>query len=340
MRSFASDNYAPAHPEVLTALSAINHGHQRAYGADEISAQLEQRFKELFGPDTKSFLVWNGTGANVLALYSILKPWEAVICSKWSHINVDEGGAPERIVGAKLIDLPSPDAKLTPDQVASAFIRVGDEHYAQPRVVSITQSTEYGTLYSVEEIRAIAKVTHENNAYLHLDGARLSNAAVALDKSFKEFTTDAGVDVVSFGGTKNGLINGEAVLFLNPALGEQVKHLRKSLMQLNSKMRYTAVQLLTLLSDDLWKRSATHANSMAALLANEISKLPEIKITQPVQVNAVFAAVPKSVIDQVPAKFPFYVWNEHTNEVRWMCAWDTSESDVMEFVTAIKTALN
>jgi len=339
MRSFASDNYAPAHPEVLAALTAINQGHQRAYGADELTAQLEHRFAELFGAATKSFLVWNGTGANVLALYSILKPWEAVICSKWSHINVDEGGAPERIIGAKLIDLPSDDAKLTPDQIAAAFIRVGDEHYAQPRVVSITQSTEYGTLYTAAEIKAIAQVAHENNAYLHLDGARLSNAAVALGQTFKEFTTDVGVDVVSFGGTKNGLLNGEAVLFLNPALGDQAKHLRKSLMQLNSKMRYTAVQLLTLLSDDLWQRSAAHANAMAALLAAEVSQLPGITLTQKVQVNSVFATVPKSVINQVPAQFPFYVWNEHTNEVRWMCAWDTTEQDVMAFVAAIKAAL-
>ncbi len=339
MRSFASDNYAPAHPEVLAALAAVNQGHQRAYGADEITAQLELRFQELFGPQTKSFLVWNGTGANVLALYSILQPWEAVICSKWSHINVDEGGAPERIIGAKLIDLPSPDAKLTLDQIAAAFIRVGDEHYAQPRIVSITQSTEYGTLYTAAEIKAIADVAHSHNAYLHLDGARLSNAAVALGKTFKEFTTDVGVDIVSFGGTKNGLINGEAVLFLNPTLGDQVKHLRKSLMQLNSKMRYTAVQLLTLLSDDLWHRSATQANAMAALLASEVSKIPGITLTQKVQVNAVFATVPQSVIDQVPQQFPFYVWNEHTNEVRWMCAWDTSEQDVMDFVAAIKSAI-
>jgi len=338
MRSFASDNYAPAHPEVLSALTAINHGHQKAYGADEITYQLEAKFQELFGEHTKSFPVWNGTGANVLALYSVLKPWEAVICSNWAHINVDEGGAPERIIGAKLIDLPTANAKLSADQVAAAFIRTGDEHYAQPRVVSITQSTEYGTLYSIPEIKAIAEVAHANNAYLHLDGARLSNAAVALNASFKEFTTDAGVDLVSFGGTKNGLINGEAVLFLNPALGDQVKHLRKSLMQLNSKMRYTSAQLLTLLSNDLWRVNATNANNMAKLLAAEVSKIPGIKITQPVEVNAVFAIVPKSVSEQVPAEFPFYVWNEHTNEVRWMCAWDTTEQDVLDFVAAIKRA--
>ena len=339
MRSFASDNYAPAHPEVLAALSAINQGHQRAYGADEVTSQLEERFRELFGPNTKSYLVWNGTGANVLALYSLLKPWEAVICTKWSHINVDEGGAPERIIGVKLIDLPTNNAKLTPEQIDAAFIRTGDEHYAQPRIVSITQSTEYGTIYSVDEIAAIAERTHKNHAYLHLDGARISNAAVALQKSFREFTTDVGVDVVSFGGTKNGLINGEAVLYLNPDLGEKVKHLRKSLMQLNSKMRYTAVQLLTLLSDDLWYRSAAHANQMAQLLASEVSKLPGIKITQPVEVNSVFAIVPKSVSEKVPNVFPFYVWQEHSNEVRWMCAWDTTEQDVANFVAAIKSAL-
>ena len=339
MRSFASDNYAPAHPEVLAALSAINYGHQRAYGADELTQQLEVRFQELFGEQTKSYLVWNGTGANVLSLYSMLKPWEAVICSKWSHINVDEGGAPERIAGVKLIDLPSTDAKLNPTDIANAFIRTGDEHYAQPKVVSITQSTEYGTLYTAAEIAAIADVTHQHNAYLHLDGARISNAAAALGMNFREFTTDVGVDVVSFGGTKNGLINGEAVLYLNPTLGDQVKHLRKTLMQLNSKMRFTAVQLLTLLSDDLWLRSATHANNMTKLLAAEVEKIDGIRITQPVQVNAVFATVPKSVSEQVPAEFPFYVWNEKTNEVRWMCSWDTTEQDVLDFVAAIKRAI-
>lgn len=339
MRSFASDNYAPAHPAVISTISAINHGHQRAYGADSVTEQLTEVFHDLFGSQTTCYPVWNGTGANVLSLYSVLKPWEAVICSNWAHINVDEGGAPERIIGTKLIDLPTPNAKLTPDQIANAFIRVGDEHYAQPKVVSITQSTEYGTLYSAAEIKQIAEVTHANQAYLHLDGARLSNAAVALDLEFKQFTTDVGVDIVSFGGTKNGLMNGEAVLFLNPDLGQQVKHLRKSLMQLNSKMRYTSAQLLALLSDNLWRENAANANAMAQLLATEVSKIPEIKITQAVEVNAVFATVPKSVIDQVPAQFPFYVWNEKTNEVRWMCAWDTTETDVLDFVSAIKAAI-
>lgn len=339
MRSFASDNYAPAHPAVLAAIGEVNSEHQRAYGADEFTAALESRFQELFGEATKSYLVWNGTGANVLALYSILKPWEAVICSNWAHINVDEGGAPERIIGCKLIDLPTKNAKLSPEQVAAAFIRTGDEHYAQPRVVSITQSTEYGTVYSVAEIKAIAEVAHANNAFLHLDGARLSNAAVALNKSFKEITTDAGVDVVCFGGTKNGLINGEAVLFLNPALGDQVKHLRKSLMQLNSKMRYTSAQLLALLTDDLWQKNAEQANAMAQLLAAQVSEIDGITITQPVEVNAVFALVPKSVSEKVSQEFPFYVWNEHTNEVRWMCAWDTTPKDVTDFVAAIKRAI-
>ena len=194
-------------------------------------------------------------------------------------------------------------------------------------------------MYSVAEIKAIAEVAHANNAFLHLDGARLSNAAVALNKSFKEITTDAGVDVVSFGGTKNGLINGEAVLFLNPALGDQVKHLRKSLMQLNCKMRYASAQLLALLTDDLWRKNAEQANAMAQLLAAQVSEIDGITITQPVEVNAVFALVPKSVSEKVSQEFPFYVWNEHTNEVRWMCAWDTTQKDVADFVAAIKRAI-
>jgi threonine aldolase len=340
MRSFASDNYAPAHPDVLQSMVAVNQDHDRAYGADAVTQKLEIKIKEVFGKAAQIFPVWNGTGANVVALQAMLRPWEAVICTSQAHINVDEGGAPERIIGTKLIDLPTPNAKLTPAQVNQAFIRDGDEHYAQPRVVSITQSTEYGTVYSVSEIAELAEVTHKHNAFLHLDGARISNAAVALNVPFAEFTTKCGVDVISFGGTKNGLISGEAVIFLNSKLTDNIKHIRKTLMQLNSKMRYSSAQLLAFLENDLWKRNALNANKMAQLLATEVAQVPGIKITQTVEVNSVFAIVPQSVITRVIPQFPFYVWDERTNEVRWMCSWDTTQEDVMAFVAAIKAAVN
>jgi threonine aldolase len=336
MRAFASDNYAPAHPEVLEAIARANVGHARAYGADEVTARLEARVREAFGPAAHCFPVFNGTGANVTSLQAALRPWEAVICSVQAHINVDEGGAPERTVGAKLIPLPTRDGRLTPQQVEAAFIRPGDEHYAQPRVVSVTQSTEYGTVYPLLQLRAIADVAHAHGGYLHVDGARLANAAVSLGVDLGEITARGAVDILSFGGTKNGALGAEAVVVFNPALAAHFKHVRKTLMQLNSKMRFTSAQLLALLSGDLWRRNAANANAMAQRLAKAVAGLPDVELTQPVEANAVFARIPQAVIDQVPGQFPFYMWDDASREARWMCSWDTTEDDVDAFAAAIR----
>src|SRR5919112_1749806 len=273
---FASDNYAGALPEVLEAIAAASTGHAPAYGNDDWTARVEARFRDEFGDDARAYLVFNGTGANVIGLRAITNPWDAVVCAETAHLNVDEGGAPERIGGLKLLTVTTPDGKLTPELVAPKLVRFGDEHAVQPRVVSITQSTELGTLYSPEEIRALADQAHERGMYLHVDGARLANAAAALGVPLRALTTDAGVDALSFGGTKNGLLLGEAVVLLRPGLGEGIDYLRKQSMQLSSKMRFLAAQFDALLAEDRWHRPAAHANAMAQRLADAVADVVEI----------------------------------------------------------------
>ena len=340
-RGFASDNYAGAHPEVLAAIAEANGGHQAAYGEDEYTARLQQVMKEHFGPQAETFPVFNGTGANVTALTSMLPRWGAVITARSAHVHTDENGAPERISGLKLLPVATPDGKLTPDLVDEEAWGWGDEHRAQPLAVSITNSTELGTLYSVEETRAIADHAHARGMLVHLDGARVCNAAAALGVPFREFTTDAGVDVLSFGGTKNGLLHGEAIVVLEPSAAEGLLFLRKLNMQLASKMRFVSAQLLALLADDLHLRSAAHANAMAARLraALEARDLPGLELTQPTQANAVFAVLPLGVADELRRRFRFYDWNPATREVRWMTAFDTTEEDVDELVDAVTEAL-
>lgn len=340
-RGFASDNYAGAHPEVLAAVAEANGGHQIAYGEDVYTARLQEVMREHFGPDAEAFPVFNGTGANVTALTSVLPRWGAVISTSTAHIHTDENGAPERVSGLKLLTVDTPDGKLTPELIASEAWGWGDEHRAQPLAVSITQSTELGTLYSIDEVRAIADYVHEHGMVLHMDGARLSNAAAALGTGFREFTTDAGVDILSFGGTKNGLVFGEAVVVLNPAVSDGLVYLRKLNMQLASKMRFVSAQLIALLTDDLWRRSAGHANAMATRLraALEDADLPGLAFTQPTQANAVFATLPPGVADRLRQSFRFYDWNPATGEVRWMTAFDTTEADIDRFVEAIAAEL-
>ena len=334
-RGFASDNYAGIHPEILAALARVNHGHQPAYGADDVTAELVTRMREHFGDHAEVFPVFNGTGANVVALQSVTRRWEAVICAQTAHINVDEGGAPEKVAGLKLWTVPTPDGKLTPELIATQVFDTGFVHRAQQAVVTITQSTEMGTVYSPDEVRAIADYCHAQGLALHLDGARIANAAAGLGVPFRAFTTDAGVDVVSFGGTKNGAMLSEALVVLNPEYAAAVPFVRKTYMQLASKMRFISAQLLALLDDDLWLRSAQHANAMAARLAEGVRSIPGVTITQPVQANAVFATLPLAVTERLQEEFHFYVWNHQTGEVRWMCAWDTTEADVDAFVAAI-----
>ena len=341
LRGFASDNYSGIHPEVLAAIAAANDGHQVAYGDDVYTERLQEVMARHFGEGVEAFPVFNGTGANVVGLQSMLPRWGAVVSAGTAHINVDEGGAPERVAGIKLLTVPTDDGKLTPELIDREAWGWGDEHRAQPLVVSITQSTELGTLYTAEEIRTIADHAHERGMKLHLDGARLSNAAAALDLPLAAFTRDAGVDVLSFGGTKNGAMLGEAVVVLNPAASDGLIYSRKFNMQLSSKMRFVSAQLIALLDGDLWLRNARHANAMAARLRGEIEQgiaagaITGVAFTQPTQSNGVFATVPDGVADGLRESFRFYDWDAARNEVRWMCSFDTQEDDVDAFVAEL-----
>jgi threonine aldolase len=338
-RGFASDNAATIHPEVLAAIAAANVGHAFGYGHDPYTQSVERRFEETFGEGSHTFFVFNGTGANILCLRAVCRPWHAVICSEWAHLNVDESAAPESVAGVKLLVAPAPDAKLTPATIEAFAGRLGDEHAAQPRVVSVTQPTELGTVYSGDELRAIAEVTHARGMLLHMDGARLSNAAAALGCSLRETSFDVGIDLLSFGGTKCGLMFGEAVVVRDAALAADLLFLRKASMQLASKMRFLAAQFDALLAGELWRRSAAHANAMAQLLAGEIGALPGITITQPVQASAVFAIIPPDARAALLERFDFYVWDEARDEVRWMCSWDTTPEDVEAFAAAVAECL-
>jgi threonine aldolase len=335
-RHFASDNYAGVHPEVLQAIAEANQGHAPSYGHDRWTERTASIFREHFGPAARAFLVFNGTAANVLAIQAATRPYHAVICSEGAHIQVDECGAPERFTGCKLVLCPAPDGKLCPGDIISCLTGIGDEHRVQPRVVSISQATELGTVYTAAEVRALAEVAHANGLLLHMDGARVANAAVSLAATFRDFTTDAGVDILSFGGTKNGLMGAEAVVFLSGDEPADFRFLRKQGMQLASKMRFLAAQFAALLGTDLWRRNAAHANRMALLLAERIRNVPGITLSHPVQANGVFARVPPEHIPALQERAFFYVWNPATAEVRWMMAWDTTEDDVEQFAAAVR----
>jgi threonine aldolase len=336
VRGFASDNYAGIHPEVLAAIAAANGGHQTAYGADAYTARLQEVLAGHLGGPVEVLPVFNGTGANVLSLQSMLPRWGAVICAETAHINTDENGAPERVGGLKLLTVPTADGKLTPELIDRQAWGFGDEHRAQPGVVSITQSTELGTVYAVEEIRAVADHAHGLGLAVHMDGSRLANAAAALDVPLRALTADAGVDVLSLGGTKNGLLGAEAVVVLNPAASAGLTYLRKVDMQLSSKMRFMSAQLLALFDGDLWLRSAAHANGMARRLYEKVLDIPGVTVSNVPQANAVFAVLPPGVADRLRPRFRFYDWNPATGEVRWMCAFDTTEADVDAFAAAIR----
>lgn len=337
-RGFASDNYAGIHPDILDAMSAVNPGHQVAYGDDVYTQQLTSVIKKQFGEQAETFPVFNGTGANVITLQAMCKPWEAVVCATSAHINVDEGGAPEKVAGLKLMQVETPDGKLTPELVDKQAWGFGNEHRAQPKVVSITNSTEYGTVYSVAEIKALADHAHSLGMYLHLDGARISNAAASLGSSLRAFTTDAGVDAVSLGGTKNGAMGAEAAVILNPDLVPAMKYVRKSAMQLASKMRFISIQLVAMFEGDLWLKNAQHSNAMAQELYKGIKGIPSVEVTQP-QANALFPILPANSIEPLQEVAKFYVWDHTINQVRWMCSWDTTQADVDTFVAAVKAEL-
>jgi threonine aldolase len=338
-KTFASDNYSGVHPAVMQALAAANSGHAASYGADDFTATAVEKFKEHFGKHIEVFLVYNGTGANVLGLQALTRSFHSILCAELAHINVDESTAPEKFLGCKLIPVPAPNGKMTAGDIEAKVQRMEDQHHPQAKVISLSQSTEYGTVYSVEELKAISAVAKKHNLYLHMDGSRIANAAVSLNSAFADFTRDAGVDVLSYGGTKNGMMFGEAIIVFNPALAEELKFFRKQGMQLHSKMRFIGAQFSALLTDDLWKKNAAHANRMAALLKQELLQIKEVKITQSVDANGIFAIFPRNVIEPMQKEYFFYVWNEKTSEVRLMCSFDTTQEEVRNFGRRLKELL-
>lgn len=338
MKGFASDNYAAVHPDVMAALADANDGHAVSYGADPWTARADALLREHFGAAATPYLVFNGSGANVLCLRALCRPWEAVICTAGAHVNTDEGGGPEIVAGLKMLTCPSPDGKLSPEGIAAWLPSMGNVHAAQPRVVTVTQSTELGTRYEVDELKAIGEFCAANGLLLHIDGARLANAAAALDVGLGDLAGGVGASAVSFGGTKNGLMLGEAAVFLDPRLAPPAAFVRKQLLQLASKHRFLAAQFVALLSDDLWRRLAGHANEMAARLAGAVGGIDGVRITQSVQANGIFAVLPPGVAARLQVDWPFYTWNEATGEVRWMCSWDTTRAEVDAFAAAIASA--
>lgn len=345
-KGFASDNWSGVCPEIMDAIAEINTGHVFAYGEgeEEVSQVAFRKFEEHFGDDISVFFVYNGTAANVLGVGHLINSYQAIVAAHTAHMNEDECGAPEKFIGSKILEIHTDNGKILPEQVLPFLTSIGFQHHSQPKVISISQVTEMGTVYTPEEIKALADFAHSHNMYLHMDGARISNAAVALGMDFRSFTTDVGVDVLSFGGTKNGLMFGEVVIFLNKELSTDFEYARKQGMQLHSKMRFIASQFTRYLTDDLWKKNATIANNMADKLASEISKIPSLKVSQTVDANGVFVMVPSELIPKLQEHFFFHVWNETPiiengiarNEVRLMCSWDTNEEDIEGFVKLIE----
>lgn len=338
-RSFASDNNAGVHPEVMSALTAANDGHVIAYGDDPFTARAIKKFREHFGKDTEIFFVFGGTGANVLGLKNAVNSHHAIVCAETAHIYVDECGAPEKFTGCKLLPLKTPDGKVRPEQIPPLLHEIGFEHHVQPKVVSISQATEMGTVYSRRELKNLANFVHEHEMLLHVDGARISNAAASLGVNLKAITRDVGVDILSFGGTKNGMMYGEAVVFFNPDLARDFKYTRKQGTHLPSKMRFISAQFEALLSNDLWRRNAEHANRMAQLLADALREVPPVKITQKVESNGVFARLPRKYIAPLQKHYFFYVWNEEMSEVRFMTSFDTTETDIQDFIRLLKKTI-
>lgn len=338
-KGFASDNNAGIHPEILKALAEVNPGHVVGYGNDPYTRQAVDLFKKEFGNETEVFFVFNGTGANVLSLATLTRSYHSIICAETAHIQEDECGAPEKFTGCKLLPVETHNGKLTPEAIEVHLKGFDFEHHSQPKVISISQVTEMGTVYRPDEIKALANLAHGHKMYLHMDGARIANAAAALNLPFRSFTKDCGVDVLSFGGTKNGMMMGEAVLFFNPALTSETKYLRKQSMQLFSKMRFVSAQFLAYFTDELWRRSAQHANKMAKMLEEKVSDIPGVTITQKVEANGVFAILPKEIIKPLQEKFFFYIWNDKASEVRWMTSFDTTEEEITEFTQTIKNLI-
>lgn len=338
IKMFASDNNSGVHPAILESIIKTNDGHAPAYGQDSQTAAAAEKFKEHFGNDTEVFFVFNGTGANIAGLKAMVRSHQAIICTEGAHIHSDEGGAPEGFIGGKLLTVPSSDGKLTVSQIGQQLHHIGSQHRSQPKAVSISQCTELGTVYTVEEIKEISSFVHANGLYLHMDGARLANAAAHLGCSLAEITVDAGVDMLSFGGTKNGLMIGEAIVCFREELTAELAYIRKQSMQLGSKMRFISAQFERLLTDGLWLENASHANRMAGQLAEGLLKYPEISLSQPVESNAVFATLPKLQIEQLQKKYAFAVWNAQENKIRLVTSFDTTTEDIEDFLAEVQTS--
>ncbi|MEP6820325.1 MAG: low specificity L-threonine aldolase [bacterium] len=335
-RSFASDNNAGVHPKIMEAIAAANDGHVIAYGDDPYTERAVKLFREHLGRDAEVYFVFGGTGANVLGLKAGTESHEAIICAQTAHINVDECGAPEKFTGCKLLPVLTADGKIKVDQIKPLLYEVGFEHHVQPRVISVSQATEMGTVYTPKELKSLAKFAHEHGMLLHVDGARIANATASLNLKLRDITRDAGVDILSFGGAKNGMMYGEAVVFFDKSLATNFKYTRKQGTHLPSKMRFISAQFEALLSNDLWRQNAQHANRMAQLLASELGKIPQITITQKVEANGVFAIVGKKYVPLLQKQYFFYVWNEETSEVRFMTSFDTTEADIADFVALVR----
>ena len=334
-RGFASDNNSGIHPEILKEIISVNEGHVLGYGSDIYTEKALDLFKAHFGEETETFFVFNGTAANVMSLSGITRSWNSVITASTAHLEEDECGAPEKFIGCKVLTVDTPDGKITTDLIEIHMHGFDFEHHSQPKVISITQSTEMGTVYSSEEIRNIADYAHSKDMLLHMDGSRISNAAVSLNLPFKTFTTDSGVDVLSFGGTKNGMMSGEAVCFLRPGLSENFKYIRKQGMQLASKMRFISAQYIGYFRNDLWKTCAEHSNKMALIFEEKLRQIPEIRITQKVQSNGVFVIMAQDIAEKMRGHYFFYPWDETCSEYRLMTSWDTSVDDIEDFISLL-----
>lgn len=338
-RGFASDNNAGMHPDILKELISVNKGHVIGYGHDIYTEQALNIFKDHFGADTETFFVFTGTAANVLGLSGITRSWNSVLTASTAHLEQDECGAPEKFIGCKVLTVDSPDGKVNPELLEKHMHGFDFEHHSQPKVISVTQSTEMGTVYTASEIKKIADFAHSRGMLLHMDGARIANAAVSLGLPFKKFTTDAGVDVLSFGGTKNGMMFGEAICYLKPGLSSDFKYIRKQGMQLASKMRFISAQYIAYFRNDLWKKCATHSNAMARMLADKLNNFNEITVTQPVQSNGVFVIMPSAVAEKMCEHYFFYPWNEKASEYRLMTSWDTTKEDIEGFINLLSKEL-
>ena len=340
MKSFASDNNSGIDPIILESILRANTGHSVGYGDDKWTLHAELKFKEVFGPDIESLFVFNGTGANTVALQLLCRSFNSIICAETAHIYVDECGAPCKMTGAQIRPVKTENGKLTPELIKHYLHGLGDQHHSQPKVIYISQCTELGTVYTIEELKELTDFAHSNKMFIHVDGARIANAAAFLNVSLKEMTTDIGIDILSFGGTKNGMMIGESIVIFNPTLFNEAKFIRKQTSQLASKMRFISCQYIAYLENELWLNNASHANNMAKLLAQKLSKIQEIRFTQSVESNALFLQMPRQWIDELLKSYFFYFWNEDQNEIRFVTSFDTSEEDIDSLVKELKRIIS